>query len=416
MEQTASILPLYHFFDRLRQNGFLLGIEEYSTFLKVLDHRLGLNMPAYQNLVDELNKRSAEMNVAEIFPGRELLHLCKLLWLKPGYSEQVFEEIFEASYLLDFGSSKERPKQETTVDEEENKLKKEDAPKPDDKTGNKKQPAQESHAESEAVDADIPANQPIPVRIAVSEYKPKHNLGIEDREVEIEKSKFLFTQYYFPVDRRKIQQNLRAFPSFRQADPSLEIDVDATIKKTISKGYFSGFTFKKQRTNAIRLLLLTDHLGSMVAFEQLAVQLQREMEQALGITKSADARRLFNFYFYNSFDKHVYLNRIHTKTESADRMLGHLKSASDGIIIFSDAGAARNLYNPRRVEANRKFLRKLNDRTNKIAWLNPMPQERWQNTSAEVIAKNVAMFEANEAGIKNAVDFLKGTAKIIKLA
>jgi len=57
----------------------------------------------------------------------------------------------------------------------------------------------------------------------------------------------------------------------------------------------------------------------------------------------------------------------------------------------------------------------MRNHTHRIAWLNPMPAERWKGTSAEDIAQRVAMFEMNEGGIKNAVDYLKGTStKFIK--
>lgn len=414
MRQTTTILPLYHFFERLRQNGFLLGMEEYQTFLKVLEHKLGLSLQAYQALVQVLNERSPDE--MKLFPKNELLHVCRLLWLKPGQSQQLFEEIFEATYLLDAGSEKRRDRRTEQRSRDESEPFERDLPeRSKSETSNEKKDAQDEER-GETIDADIPADQPIPVRIAISEYKPRNDLAVgQDNEPEIEKSKFLFTQNYFPVDKRKIQQNLRMFPFFRQSDQSSEIDVEATIKRTIEKGYFSEVAFKKLRTNAAHLLLLLDHLGSMVAFEQLAVQLQKEMEQALGGGKNIEERTLFTYYFYNSFSGHLYLNKAHTWSERIDEVLGYLKGKSAAVIIFSDAGAARGRYNAKRIAANRQLLAKLHTRTNKIAWLNPMPQERWEDTSAEEIAKNVAMFEADENGIKKAVDFLKGTAKIIKL-
>ena len=43
-----------------------------------------------------------------------------------------------------------------------------------------------------------------------------------------------------------------------------------------------------------------------------------------------------------------------------------------------------------------------------VAWLNPMPEARWRNTSAEVIARQVAMFSMSPDGLSNAVDVLRG--------
>jgi len=43
-----------------------------------------------------------------------------------------------------------------------------------------------------------------------------------------------------------------------------------------------------------------------------------------------------------------------------------------------------------------------------IAWLNPMPKERWLGTSADVISYLVPMFEINANGFRGAINFLQG--------
>ena len=43
-----------------------------------------------------------------------------------------------------------------------------------------------------------------------------------------------------------------------------------------------------------------------------------------------------------------------------------------------------------------------------MAWLNPMPQERWAGTTAEAIAQQVPMFEFNRAGLEQAIGALRG--------
>ncbi len=42
------------------------------------------------------------------------------------------------------------------------------------------------------------------------------------------------------------------------------------------------------------------------------------------------------------------------------------------------------------------------------AWLNPMPRNRWEKTTAEDIARIVPMFSVNREGLNDAVNILRG--------
>jgi uncharacterized protein with von Willebrand factor type A (vWA) domain len=53
-------------------------------------------------------------------------------------------------------------------------------------------------------------------------------------------------------------------------------------------------------------------------------------------------------------------------------------------------------------------LLKLRQVTNLMAWLNPMPAERWDGTSADILANIVPMFEMDEDGLSNAIDIVRG--------
>lgn len=77
-------------------------------------------------------------------------------------------------------------------------------------------------------------------------------------------------------------------------------------------------------------------------------------------------------------------------------------------MIFSDAGAARNRYSYDRVEKTRVFLRRLYQSVRYVAWLNPMPVDRWPNTSAAAIARSVPMFDVSRRGMQDAISVLRG--------
>ncbi|WP_199247722.1 hypothetical protein [[Phormidium] sp. ETS-05] len=55
-----------------------------------------------------------------------------------------------------------------------------------------------------------------------------------------------------------------------------------------------------------------------------------------------------------------------------------------------------------------KFIRQFQQRLRYMAWLNPVPQERWGKTTAGQIANLIPMFECDRLGLKNAIKVLRG--------
>ena len=390
-------LPMYVFFERLRENQFPLGIGEYQLFLNALQHGFGLNPQT------------------SIFGKDKILRLCKLIWLKPDQSIQLFEELFEAAYFFEATNSNSisKPITSPTSDnlEDDNSIKIEDN-KPQNETRNlpsKETPKPESIQFDTTQEQEI-SNQSVSVKLAMGQNEIGRDLDINSgQKIDLEKSKFLFSQHYYPINQRKTQQNLRLFPKFRYTYNTLHIDIEATINKTIEKGIFTEALFQKAKNNTAQLLLLIDHQGSMIAFQNLAAYLKSQIEKALNINSTKNKSTFNSFYFYNLPRKHLYKNMAHTKAESIDNVINNLRGKDISIIVFSDAGAARGRYNTKRIIATQAFLRDFHECTHKIAWLNPMPKERWEDTSAEEISKQVAMFEATENGIKNVVLQLKGS-------
>jgi uncharacterized protein with von Willebrand factor type A (vWA) domain len=403
-----EILPLYHFFEILRENEFPLGIGEYENFLKALKHFTGLNFDGYNSFLGALRQGSSS-NAEGIFPKEHLLRLAKLVWLKPNQSKQLFEDLFEETYFYDFLLSGKKRPGESNLPGETNatmneRSRTEDKSK---KSENESEVSREDKGNTEYISQESDSeNEVTSVRIAVSEHQTDNNLNLEQKKKpEIEKSKFLFTQNYFPIDKRKIQQNLKQYPTFHFSQYSDEADVPATISKAIEKGFFNEIVFKKYKVSTSHLLLLVDCKGSMIAFDPLVDTIGTALKNVLVSSKDQNFRTL---YFSNIPSGKFYVDKTYSKAESLDKVLNRLENKSAGIIIISDAGAARGNYNINRIISTVAFLKKLHGNTKRIAWLNPMFEERWQNSSAGEISRYVAMFEATEKGVKGAVDFLKG--------
>jgi len=409
-----TVLPLYHFFNSLRENDFALGIGEYEKLLKALDCACGLGINNYNALLKAIQQRNSS-TAADAFPKESVLRLAKLLWLKPGQSEQLFEDLFEDNYLRD-----ELQVQDRTNNSPGDQIEKREPSSPYEKKSEyiNAYTGQEEKTEgagnrNEFGDTEelLAGEESVKVRIALSEHKAENELNFDQRKKpEIERSKFLFTRDHFPIDKRKVQQNFKGLPVFRFTNSSHEPDIELTIEKALNKGFFNEVVFRKLQSNASNLTLLIDHGGSMTAFEQLADLIRKEIKNVLPSVYRRNENSLQTFYFDNAPLENFYLDSVKTRSINLDKVLDSLKNRSAGILIISDAGAARNNFNLDRVNTTVEFLKKLHSSTNKIAWLNPIPRHRWQQSSAGDISKFVAMFEITEKGLKNAVDFLKGSS------
>ena len=417
-ERKVSILPLYYFLERLRQNDFPVGVGEYERFLRALNISAGIDIDDYEIILQTLSEHAALGGANNAYPRNYLLRLCKLLWLKPGQSARLFEDIFEETFALDF----EKINKPTT--EQDDQKNKPVSAKPEINIPEKK-------ANPEAIITDKPAtgekkpggnlqtetsfDNIVAVRIEMGEDNTTQTIDMDPEEKEFEKSKFLLTQNYVPLNRRKIQQELRKFSSFSKVERTSEVDIDKTIGNVVRQGFFNEVAYKINKKNIATVLVLVDHEGSMVAFDNLSENILSQLGIFLQKGKKKKDTTLKTYYFYNVWGKFLFKNKPHTLYDDTDKILKGIKNRHSGVIIISDAGAARGTYNEKRINATKDMLQKLKGNCNRVAWLNPMPKRRWANTSAERIGENVAMFEASERGIKEMVQLFKGThKKIIK--
>jgi uncharacterized protein with von Willebrand factor type A (vWA) domain len=113
------------------------------------------------------------------------------------------------------------------------------------------------------------------------------------------------------------------------------------------------------------------------------------------------------YYFHNVPAASVYQDLYLTEPISLEKALAKC-DRDTSVFIVSDAGAARGYRSLNRLQKTTTFLFKLKQKTRFIAWLNPMPQERWSSTSAQIIAHLVPMFPMDNKGLSNAIDIVRG--------
>ena len=114
------------------------------------------------------------------------------------------------------------------------------------------------------------------------------------------------------------------------------------------------------------------------------------------------------YYFHNCPTEYLYRDPTYQEYEAIDEIFNHRYSKQAGVLVFSDAGAARGGFSPERFDLTEKFLRQFKQQFRYIAWLNPMPRPRWFGTTAGKVMHFVPMFDLSRRGLDNAISVLRG--------
>lgn len=408
----ANTLPLYQVFETLKKNGFDLGIAEYYALLDAIHS--GFRFEESKHHLDKTN----------------LLFLCEMLWLKPNHSRYEFQTVFEENFqeielpqfqekskdLADSTSEnlptkeKETPVQENT-EPEESFSKNEEAPIEENENLQENfQPINEKPVEEEDNSTTSPKNQTLSQR---EEFRIKFDLsGVNDSSQSTQQEdkpttfskKYLFSDNYFDISARQMEQVCRSLPIFKTTHSIEEIDSQETVLNWAKKGFFEKVIYKKQETIYNNVVLLTDNKGSMQAFELLGDTLSTALKANFGENKA-----FREYFFYNVPQDYFYKDKIHIEYQKKSDFLKEFEKRKPLIIIFSDAGAARGGNSDGRFRATLRWVIQLKKVAHQVIWLNPMPEDRWENTTAKRIARFVPMFSlSSQSELQKAMNVLKG--------
>lgn len=352
-------LPLLDLFNSLREADLPLGVDDYEALLLALQGGFG------------------------IATEDALVRLCKMLWVKSTDDEHLFDYHFERimgqSFKSGFSSQKSVPPSELK----------------------RKSPASSLAQDTQLADSfPIPTSEPVlQVEDDVQVAKVmSQTLGKDEAAY----SQFLQTDEYLPVTRRQMKQSWRYLRrSVREGLPS-ELDMNATIKAIGRQGMFFELALVPQRVNRAELLLLIDQDGSMAPFHVIS---RRLVETAL---RGGRLGRTGNFYFHNCPVAYLYGDPGQHKAIPFKTILTKFGYEQTGVLIFSDAGAARGGMNPERFDFTRQFLEQFRQNFRFMAWLNPVPRERWLGTTAGEISHLIPMFDIRRRGLDSAINVLRG--------
>ncbi len=389
-------IPLLNFllilFNKLRSYSLPLGVEDYMLALQALQGGFGMG------------------------DRQALERLCCTLWTKSEQEAHLLNRLFDevlaqAQTYINQPSTKEPVKPAVEIP------KKTETPRPVNSSKKPQETVDSSTStpvseefnqpplENQPTQPEKPVSEPSPPADVVQEIEPEQVIqAVRSNQPNIFEISYYTTDLsaeYLPVTSREIKQGWR-FLRRRVREGTLEeLDVAGTVEKNCRYGILPESVMMPRYTNQVKLVLLVDQGGSMVPFHHLSRQLIDKAERGGNIKQTSV------YYFQNYPEKYLYSDPTRLKAQLITNFLESIDKKTS-VLIVSDAGAARGNYNPERVEYTRKFIEQLQQSVNYYAWLNPMPNDSWQYTTAGKIARFVPMFEMSREGLSAAINTLRG--------
>ena len=347
-------------FYRLREDGFNLSVREYFSALDAIARKW-----------KPQNKKEEKENFKT---------LLRLLWCKSGEQQDHLELIFDTIVVESeetVETIKEEPK--TSQKDVKNDQINSDPSLTSSASTSIKTP---STVTSEPRIQDI-SLLPVTTPPAIQEY---------DNDDE-------FNTHY-PISRRFMVYSWRYLRRPIADGVRDVLDINMTVEEATKQGFFLQPVYRRREKNHAHLLILVDQEGSMTPFHHFSKDLVETAQYESSIEK-VDV-----VYFHNLPAEYIYQNWFLTNKVALETVLSQCDSETR-VLIVSDGGAARGYRRRERISATTEVIWEIQQHTNLIAWLNPVPQPRWNSTSAKIISHLVPMFPMNQEGLIQAIATLQ---------
>lgn len=407
MSSSKPGFILLPFFNRLRESaGMELDMNQYFLFLELFMQGHAKDEPA-------------------------LLNLCKTLWLTKLEYKDIFEHWFKEAvkdlreqWLPSAGIESE-PEIEANRNQDDQKGKqeeKDEATEPkeaekDEVTKPREDPkAQEPNRGNESnKEPIIEGEKPEPslkltdILLNFEEGKGKAaSLGKKTPHAVSEKnSSFIFSDdKHLPITRRRMGHLLQKLLMNQSYRPGDQLDVAAMVETFGKFRYVDALYYKLQRVSEQKVILLSDHQGSMAAFESWGDYLFRVLTDHPAI-KSVER------YYFHDFPSAVddntglktlkfYTNPEHTSAYTLEKILGN-QPVPIWLVIFSDAGAYQTTLDHESLQQWMDFFEVTAKRGVTVSWFNPLPKRRWAGSLANYLSLMVKMEAFNPEGTRSAI-------------
>lgn len=196
--------------------------------------------------------------------------------------------------------------------------------------------------------------------------------------------------------------------------PKDQLMLDETVQATCDSGGFLKLQFDRPRKNDVRLLLLFDSGGSMWSYSRLCSRLFHAVHEA------SHFKELKTYYFHNCVYDDLFTTPecYYRESEGTSRVLSKLNSSWKVLFVGDGAMAPEELlrqggsldYYRTNQDPGIVWLGRFAEKSGHTAWLNPVPQERWDytrgNHTIRRIRQEIPMFPLSIDGLDAALHHL----------
>jgi len=210
---------------------------------------------------------------------------------------------------------------------------------------------------------------------------------------------------------RNIKMALRKLRHFARIGAPEELDLPGTIKATANNAGYLDLKMVPIKHNQVKVLLFLDAGGSM----DVHVKICEELFSAA----RAEFKHLEFFYFHNFIYEKVWRGNRRRREETFSTWdLMRTFGPDYKVIIVGDASMSPHeitvpggSIEHNNAEAGSTWMSRINERYNKLVWLNPVEVRHWKYVQSMVSAQRLIgdrMYPLTLDGLGHAISALKG--------
>jgi uncharacterized protein with von Willebrand factor type A (vWA) domain len=372
----------------------------------------------YQKLKKEINSslsiedyflllRSLEqMPDGSVRDYKQFISFCKIFWLKNPKNEFAFETLFKVykRQMIQELENILNAKIEKTDDTlSQGKSKTDEAVSTDEQLKTKNQEYKNNYDQQEQLSKDKQKLKEEPKeKTAISDLELR--IGDADANVKQEELNYVFNHFFFmgddfimPFDKRYLAQRMRRMVETKDKVPGDQINIPEILKDFSRDQFISDIHYLDEDFSSTKVVLLVDRMGSMLAYEHIEKHLAETFNIIPGIN--------LEYYFFSNLpptsknEEHFMLSsalEINHNINSKD----HKWDRNTWFFILSDAGAHSGTVSGGRIKATVKFWKYLKNVSDKVFWLNPVPNEFMNDCTAKRLQMMIPMYGLEEKELR----------------
>jgi uncharacterized protein with von Willebrand factor type A (vWA) domain len=208
---------------------------------------------------------------------------------------------------------------------------------------------------------------------------------------------------------RNIKMALRRLRKFARTGREDELDMPNTIQSTADNGGMLDIKMRPERKNTVKVLLFFDIGGSMDAHVKIC-------EELFSATRT-EFKHMESFYFHNFIYESVWKDNRRRMNERLPTFEVLNKYAHDYKVVFvgdatmapyeiTHAGGSVEHWNE---EPGTLWMSRFTELYDRIAWINPTPQETWEYSSSVAMTQELVkgnMFPLTVRGLEDGMQYL----------